>query len=276
MNATSQDIIEGATSLDSQLTQVTTDRDTLRGQVATLTGQNGQLGNDLLAANVTIGALRNRVNATVYDFLEEQMWLVAPGTAANTGTTGSAQTGAQKLPGAGFGSFSLAPQGPWADRYNFRKFAPDALKANFLYEISVMFPTAADAASSNCLELDIQQVISGRVFNAGLQLDFGEGLWRIWNRSSTPRDWVSTGSPIKRLAPLAWAHLAFMAHRDDDNVYSDAVLFNGMPIPGAAMKFSSTLEPSQPDMINIGFQLDGNKAGTPYTVAPNRIRFTTW
>lgn len=283
MNATSLDIIDGATLLDNQLQQLTQDKDTLSGKVENLTGQNGTLmqsnqtlSSELTAAQFTIGALKNRVNATVYDFLEEQAWFVAPGTAANTGTTGSAQTGKQTLPGVNFGTFSIAPQGPWANRYHFRKFTPDALKANYLYEISVMFPTPADAAASNCLELDIQQVIAHRVYNPGLQLDFGEGFWRVWNRSATPRDWVSTGTVIKRIAPLTWTHLAFMAHRDDSNVYSDAAFVNGTAIPGVSMKFPSTLETDEPDMLNIGFQEDANKTATPYTVAVNRIRFTTW
>ena len=226
-----------------------------------------QKDQSILLLKQEIAALNSVV---VYDHLERDAWLLAPGTAANTGSTGSTVKATQGLPGISSAFLRIAPNGPYGDAYWYEKKAIDPDKKNYKYEASFLFGTAADAAASQCIEFDIQQVISGLVFNPGLQFDFAENLIRVWNRNG--KAWVSTGIPCPRWNPNQWMRVVYEAHRDDKMVYHDSVTINGvadlfnLSFPAVTLNL--------PDMMNVGMQLDGNKAGMAYQVYRDDVRFT--
>jgi hypothetical protein len=207
---------------------------------------------------------------TVFDGLELTPWLVAPGTAANTDSKGSTATATQGQPGINSAWFGLAPNGPWADAYFYKKLGADPNKLTFKFELSFLFGTAADSAASNCIELDIQQVIAGLGFNPGLQFNFGGNQLRVWDRSS--KNWVDTGKPCPRWAAGQWVRVIFEAHRDGAKIYVDAVTVNGVRI-ALNLSFPATKLPL-PDMMNCAVQLDGNKAGTAYKLFIDAVKFT--
>jgi hypothetical protein len=211
------------------------------------------------------------VRPAVFDALEQSPWLLAPGTAANTGSTGSTAVATQGQPGVSCAWFKLAPNGPYADAYWYKKLGADPSKKKFKYELSFLFPTPADSNASQCVELDIQQVISGFGFNLGFQFDFAENLLRVWNR--TGKAWVSTGKPCPRWTSGQWMRIIAECHRDEANVYHDAMTMNGNRIDLGGMSFP-VAKLNLPDMLNCAVQMDGNKPGTAYTVVVDAVRFT--
>jgi hypothetical protein len=265
-----------ATAAQSTLVSVDAVEQTIEGQssqIASLAQQNGVLQGQLSAAQARLDAL---TNATVFDGLELTPWLLAPGTAANTGSTGSTAVATQAQPGITSAWFNLAPAGPWANAYWYKKFGVWPKKNTFTYELSFLFGTAGDSAASNCVELDIQQVISGLGFNPGWQFDFNENLLRVWDRDrkqkGLPEPWISTGHPCPRWIAGQWVHIVAENHRDGANVYHDAMTINGNRIPINMMFPATPL--ALPDMLNCAVQLDGNKAGTAYKLYIDRVKFT--
>ncbi|HWF03279.1 MAG TPA: hypothetical protein VHA06_06305, partial [Candidatus Angelobacter sp.] len=185
--------------------------------------------------NAALNQLAGIAGTVVYASLENTPWLVAGGTAANSNQTGSTAVATQGQTTTTSAFLKEAPAGPYADSYFFKKFAVDPSKTKYRYDLLFMFGTAADAAASQCIELDIQQCISGKVFNVGLQIDFADNAIRVWNRSSaTPANtgggnWVAIpGLTCPRWTAGQWMHVVFEAHRDANQIYVDAVTINGV------------------------------------------------
>lgn len=214
-------------------------------------------------------------STVVYDHLERDTWLLAPGAAANTGATGSLAKATQGLPGVNSAWLRLEPHGPYADAYWYEKKAVDPTKKHFRYETSFLFGGSGDAAASQAIELDVQQVIAGLVFNSGLQFDFAENQIRVWNRYAKehglPNPWQYAGLPCPRWTPNQWISVIYESHRDDKTVFHDAITINGVRT-GLKLSFPAVTL-NLPDMLNCGMQLDGNQAGTAYQVYRDDVRF---
>lgn len=214
-------------------------------------------------------ALMHAQNVSVFNDLEFTPWLVATGTKANSGSVGSTAGDNQTLPGYVCATRSIAPHGPYADKYWYLELGADAAKDTYEYEASFLFPGAVDSAASQAIELDVQQSIGGVTYNVGLQWDFAENSLRIWDRSS--HTWNPTGAPCRRLAPLVWKRAVLEAHREGQFVHYDAVTIDGTRTPLTFVFPAVTL--GLGDQLNIGFQIDGNKIGTSYQVALDAFRF---
>ncbi len=216
-------------------------------------------------------------SVVVYDHLERDTWLLAPGASANTGSTGSLATATQAPPGVSSAWLRLAPHGPYANAYWYEKKTPDAAKTKYQLEVSFLFGSTADATASQAVELDIQQVINGTVYNTGLQFDFQSNQVRVWNRyakeNNLPDPWHAVpGMLCPRWPAGQWVRITFSAHRDMAGVYYDPVIVNGVTT-AIGLSFPA-VKLVLPDMMNCANQLDGNHAGTAYQVYRDDVRFT--
>jgi hypothetical protein len=176
----------------------------------------------------------------------------------------------QAQPGSNSAWLGIAPNGPWADAYFYKKNAIDASKNYFTLELFAFFADAAASGASNCVELDIQQVISNAGFNVGLQFNFGGNQLRVWSRND--KQWVATGQACPRWIAGQWNHIVFEAHRTTSAVYHDALTLNGTRIPLGQSFPAPNL--GLPDMLNCAIQLDGNKAAIAYRLYIDRVKFT--
>jgi len=234
------------------------------------------------AKDAQIAVLQKQIdsfkNVSVFDGLELTAWTVAKGTLANSGQAGSSSVASQNQPSTEVAWLGINPQGAWANSYFYKKLGADPSKSVYKYEMSLMFADQAASNASNCIELDIQQVISGVVFNPGLQWNFSQNTLRVWDRSTaTPLEtgkgnWTDIGKPCPRWTPKQWMRFVFEAHRDEGNVYMDALTVNGVRL-SLGMNFSS---PSLglSDGLNCAIQLDGNKVGTAYKLYIDAVKFT--
>lgn len=209
-------------------------------------------------------------STSVFPDLECSPWLVAPGTAANTPGSGATMIPSQAIPSTNSAWLGITPQDPWANAYFYKRLGADASKNTFTFELFALFADMFSSQASNCVELDIQQVITGLGFNPGFQFDFGGNRLRVWDRNS--KQWIATGQPCQRWTPGQWNHIVFEAHRDNTTIYHDALTLNGARIVLGQSFPAPHL--SLPDMLNCAIQLDGNKAAQPHKLYLDRVKFT--
>ena len=258
--------------LDS-IRQLDSDNSSLAAANSSLSSQNSSLQSQLSSLQSQLSALQN---ITVFDHLEYGEWLLAGGTAANSGATGNTAVATQTQPGVQSASFSLSPNGSFANAYWFKRLGARPEKKSFKYELSILMPSPTDAAASQAVEFEWQQVISHKVFNIGWQFDFAQNVFRVWNRTlhgTGKEPWIATPLTSPRWTAGSWANVAVEGHRDDGGVFYDTVTINGVRTV-LNISFPATLEPSQPDMLNVAFQLDGNGSSTSYRVNVDNIKFT--
>lgn len=247
--------------------------DNFRAALNTQDAQDSLLASQLSDAQTQITSLQNQlagvpVRPVVFEDLETTPWLIAGGTVANTGAAGNSADSVQTQPGVTSASFKLIPAGSYADKYWYKQLGPHPTLTRFEQHASFLFPAASDANVSQAVETDLQQCINGVVYNFGTQCDFAEGSFRIWNRSAGA--WVSI-IPLTRPASGTWMNIVLNCHRDGSAVFYDSISINGTTVSFAPVSFPApTL--GLLDMLNYGFQLDGNKAGTAYTVSVDRMK----
>lgn len=271
---------QSAADLQKKLDAVNLDDASAQAKVLLLLQQIAQVNTQITAMQSQLDSLHSVV---VFDNLEFNPWLLAPGASANSGQAGSLTTATQSIPGVNCAWLATAPKGPYANAYFYQQLDPHHILADrktFTYEQGFMVPTAADANAPQAIELDIQQVISHRVVNPGFQWDFVANKMNVWNRSlATPAntgggDWEPIGKTCPRWTPGKWMQMKFECHRDDANtVFMDAATFDGTRMP-LGISFNTPILPDKPDMLNCAIQLDGNSIGTAFRVYIDRVRFT--
>lgn len=273
LNTPVQNTINVIAAVQSTIDAINLSNSTLASQNSALTSQNASLQTQINTLDAQIAAAGSVV---VFPALETTTWLLAPGASANTGSTGSLATATQAQPSSSSAWFNIAPLGAYADAYWYKTLGANPSKTNYTYQLSFMFNTAADAAASQCVELDIQQCIGGVVYNTGWQFDFAENTIRTWNRYAKerglPNPWVSTGLLCPRWVAGQWMHIFVENHRDASNVYSDAITINGVRTPINLSFPAPSLGLS--DMLNCAVQLDSNSTATAYKLYVDNIIFT--
>lgn len=236
--------------------------------------------NDLLNSQADqITALNNLVTKTslqmpmVFEDLECSPWLIAGGAAANSGSTGPVAGGDQAQPTQTCANFGLFPTGPFANKYFYKTLGAHSEVLRYRQEGSFMLPETLDTQRSQAIEFDLQQCISGVVFNMGWQFDFAQNQLRYWDRGH--KTWVSTGQSFSRLTPGKWISCVFDMHRDAASIFYDRAFINGV---AANIQPASMIAPKLglSDSLNYGFQLDANQKGESYRVYVDRMRLTTW
>lgn len=200
-----------------------------------------------------------------FSALETAPWLLAGGTVADSIGSSATATGTQTQPTAQCAAFSITPNDPYANQYWYKKLGPEPQLDTFKYSVSFLFPTAADAAACQALELDLQQVIGGAVYNGGLQMDFADGAVRVWDRAALRWSVVAT---LARWLPGTWHCVSFELFRGEAAgsgfYYGSVVVDGGKTLVGSF--HTAPIDPAQPDMLNVAVQLDTNGAKTPYRV----------
>lgn len=204
--------------------------------------------------------------------LEQTPWILAPGALADTNTaSGNVPVATQKQPLIECASFAIDPKGQqFANAYFYKELGADAELSHFVYEVSFLFPTAADAAASQALELDLQQTISGVTFNWGLQFDFAEDEIRVWNRAI--KQWLPTGDQCPRWPTEEWQRVKLTVSRYLGTVDYLLLNFNGNDL--LLNKIEGTASVGEKPQINFAIQLDSNQKGDPYRVMIDAVNIT--
>jgi hypothetical protein len=232
-------------------------------QISALTSTNTALASQ-------IEALRSTFTFSGIEWVPARINCTAPvgGSGNGIGTQTTA-------PGA---QFAIAPTPPtlgaanYFDCYYTWDTAPDESKTHFRFTIPWTFTTLADANASQALEMEIRQSLPGGLMAVcALQMNFSGKTLRIWDHTHA---WFSTGTAQPRLTPGTKYAVTLECHRDATTVYYDSITINSTRVP---LSYSYPMwNMGWRPMMRVAGQLDGNGAGTAYSVKRDSTTFVSW
>jgi hypothetical protein len=138
---------------------------------------------------------------------------------------------------------------------------------NFTYDV---YFWVKDASVSQALEFDINQFTGGKSYIWGHECRIAGGhQWDIYDDAH--HKWIPTGVPCNPISG-AWNHLILIVQRTS----TDQLLFKSISLNGQTAAINHTEPPTSTSWngLTINYQLDGNVAGTPYSVYLDKLTFT--
>ena len=138
---------------------------------------------------------------------------------------------------------------------------------NFTYDV---YFWVKDASVSQAMEFDINQFTGGHSFIWGHECRIAGGhQWDVYDNVN--KKWVPTGVPCNPISG-AWNHLVISVQRTSSN----QLLYKSITLNGKTAALNHYESPTSTSWngVTINYQLDGNGAGTPYTVYLDKLNFT--
>lgn len=206
----------------------------------------------------------------IFADLERTPWLQAEGSLANTAGVTSLAGTIQSQPGVECAFFAISPSGPFANAYWYKQLGAAPLWTKFSYAASFMFPTQGDSDASRALELDLQQVIGGQVFNFGWQADFADSSFRVWDRSTGSGGWVAAIDGLPRWKSNQWYTMVGRGHRTATELVYTEIAVDDVTSKINIVKPLAKID--LPDMLNVGVQIDTGQK--PYRVMVDAMSLT--
>ena len=158
--------------------------------------------------------------------------------------------------------FYIAALDPDANAYWWYVDSPTyASSKHVAYEFQLYIPSASRDASQ-AVEFEFQQSSGGMTYNFAWQANFSSGVWR--NFDYVNRAWVATSVPLTMLTPDTWHLVHVEGTRDDTTVTNTLITIDGTQY-NVNSKFAAK-NTGFNDKFTNAFQLDSNKAMTPYSV----------
>ncbi len=141
---------------------------------------------------------------------------------------------------------------------------------HFVYDLSFLM---GNPAAAQALEFNVSQSTGGSRYSFATQCDLaGSHTWRVWNPAS--QQWVASAVACPTPAANMWNHLTWEFERDaGGNTVFTAVTLNGNR---QVVNLSMGHTADSSSGVDIGFQLDADRAGTPYSVWLDKISLTYW
>lgn len=141
---------------------------------------------------------------------------------------------------------------------------------HFVYDLSFLVD---NPAAAQALEFNVAQSSGGHRYSFATQCDLGVShAWRVWDPGG--QRWVASTVPCPQPAANAWNHLVWEFERDaSGNTVFTAVTLNGNR---GVVNLSMGRTADSRSGVDIGFQLDADRAATPYSVWLDKINLTYW
>lgn len=162
---------------------------------------------------------------------------------------------------------ALRPGGASDNFYCLKRLAQDnrfSAYQRFRYSM-LWYITATDLANCQAFEFELQQSVSGQVFNMAWQADFaGLKLWRVFNYNT--KAWEPTVIPVPPASLTGGYTTAFVAEfiRIGNQLTHLSLQVDSVKTPLYLSHPSTPLPVPVPDYLNIAFQPDGNSKAAPY------------
>lgn len=213
---------------------------------------------------------------TLRDFpnLQNQRWLTC-GSCGDSGGSGSlakfsATNGANLFTeGETDTKFTLEPGASYENAFFWQDHGSVSGSLNLLIYSFDIYPPAVE--DPQAIEFQIQQQDGGLIYNGGWQADYAEKQWRTFDYQT--QSWVATDIPFAPLRPGQW-HTIVCEYQVNET--SHTILFYDIWIDHTqyVVNISRSAVPTSDvtSKLTSAFQLDGNEAGTPYSVYFDRGR----
>jgi hypothetical protein len=154
-------------------------------------------------------------------------------------------------------------------------FGRNAEVTHFVYDTYVYLEDPSELAN---LEMDINQVLSnGLTVIYAFQCSAYSGTWQYALMTNGPH-WHATkvGCSPKKWAAKTWHHIQIASHRSGDEVFYDAVTFDG-EYHEINEKGHGTLDLHwSPGSLSLNFQLDGANSRGEITLFQDKLTVFYW
>src|SRR5882762_7517793 len=175
--------------------------------------------------------------------------------------------------------FNLKPSASYATALWWNDVGGRDASSRFIYDLYfyVVDPTAPQA-----LEFDVNQTraADSTKYIFGVECDIrGTHSWRYYDNAV--KKWVSSGIACTTPAAYTWNHLVLEFQRVSATDTTAASLqWLAVTLNGAKSYLNGSSAPrpgtgTYPH-INVAFQMDANKAATPYSVWIDKMKLTHW
>ena len=138
---------------------------------------------------------------------------------------------------------------------------------HFTYDV---YFWVSNASVSQGMEFDINQFFGGKGYIWGHECRIAGGHeWDTW--SNQGKHWVASGVPCNPISN-AWNHLILQVQRTSGG----KLLFHSITLNGKTAVLDRYDSPDSRNWygVTVNYQIDGNSAGTPYTVYLDKLNFT--
>jgi len=175
--------------------------------------------------------------------------------------------------------FTLKPSASYATALWWNDVGGRDASSHFVYDLYfyVVDPTAAQA-----LEFDVNQTRAAdkTKYIFGTECDIrGTHTWRYYD--NVGKKWVSSGIACTTPTAYKWNHLVLEFQRIAPTSTTSASLKWIAVTMNGAKSYLSGRSVSRPGTgsyshLNVAFQLDANRAATPYSVWVDKMQLTHW
>lgn len=289
--ASAADIQETITSQQNQITDdaaaVQQLNATISSQAATISTQAAEIKSDTaqiaqdahdiadlrsqLVNAITLGTALPSAIFKQFNRIERMDgWLLAPGSTANTGQTGSKGTGSITL-NADESAATLAciPNGPYYDALVYRPFANPVLTLGLILYRAEFMLDAADFSLSQALEMDGSLFNGTHRFQPAGQINMHTRT--LWYYDPSIPNWVDTHLPVG-IAADAWMPVEIVGQVDQVKntfTYLGAAIADTYHALGivVAARAKTVANP----FIHASLQADSNSKGVSYKASVRKV-----
>lgn len=222
--------------------------------------------------------------STIYNIDERTGWkgcdvCSGPGGAGTITTYALTQAISSPAMDGSAAQFSLTPSTSYQTALWWNELGGHDTATHLVYDLYFYMtdPTAAQA-----LEFDVNQtrVADSTKYIFGTECDIrGTHTWRYYDNAG--KKWVSSGVTCSTPVGYKWNHLTLEFQRVPATSSTPpmlqwvAVTLNGAKsyLNGSSQSHPGTGSYSH---LNVAFQMDANKAATPYSVWLDKVKLTYW
>lgn len=200
-----------------------------------------------------------------------------PGNVGDTGGPDPSKTpGIFTFTPGEIGVFSAKAAYPYNNGFWYIKWRGPQTATKFLYDFWIQFSSDDDIKASQAVEFHIEQSVSNLTYNMAWQVHPSAATpWRYFDK--VDRKWVASTllNDPAIWTDGKWVKLAAIGTRNQNQTMTHESLSINGKVTDIRVEQPAKKETAS-DYLSCAFQLDSNKAMTPYKVAMQRCRLTAF
>ena len=206
--------------------------------------------------------------SSISDIEEKSGWYMYPDQGSPVCSSAPSLTSSPSLDGAS-GKFHLGPTGQFNNCLWPIKLGSNTTATNFTLDTHYQLNNPAVAQG---VEFSSNKHMGTKWYKFSVQCSYHKGVFSVWDTAGS--HWSATTIPCKRPAPNTWDHLAVQTQISNGKAVFLSLTLNGVTYPINKSFFPLTKASSY--SFGVHFQMDGDRAGDPYTAWVDKLKFSLW
>jgi hypothetical protein len=179
----------------------------------------------------------------------------------------------QSAPSLSGSSMEFFNSGVWANALWWTKLGANSDKRNFLWDFYFQVDSAYNT-SSQSLEFDSFQFVSGYNYMMGTQCVYPSQVWDTWDEATG--HWIHSSIACPHFAPNTWHHIQLYT---TTNINTHQYTYVTLVVDGKSTKVNITgnaLYLNWGNNVGVQWQLDVNATGGGYHEWMDNAKLTIW